>query len=190
MKKLIFLSAFLISLTSGFSQPLTLGEQAIGFGIGIPATTNQNYSSRSPAFTAIYEYGFTEKIGIGYIGGGALLSFSNSKYEEQNVNTTHENSYNYILMGPRAAYHFDMVELTNNRAWSNIDVYGGAFLGMKFQRHKYTDNTNNNKVKSNSSSLATDIFGGIRYGFNDKIGAFAELGFGVAYLNLGINIRL
>lgn len=177
-------------MMSGFSQPLTLGEQAIGLGIGIPAITNHDYSSRSPAFSAMYEYGFTEKIGIGYIGGGALLSFSGSKYEYQYLNTDQESTYNYVLIGPRAAYHFDMVDITHNKVWSNIDVYGGAFLGVKFQTHKYTNHVTDNRVKSNTSNLATDIFAGIRYGFNDKIGAFAELGIGVAYLNLGINVRL
>ncbi|TLX72265.1 hypothetical protein E9993_18295 [Labilibacter sediminis] len=185
MKNLIILLILLVTSLSINAQALTYGEHSLGIGIGVPAINN-THTSRSPAITATYEYGFSDKIGIGYIGGGALLSFSGAENEYTYINTKHTSNYSNVIMGPRAAYHFDMVELTGDNNWSNIDVYSGLFLGLNFQNHKYT----NTEIKQNNTKLITDIFAGIRYGFNDKLGAFAEVGFGVTYLNLGVNVRL
>jgi hypothetical protein len=185
----LILAMTMLWCTSIFAQPLTYAEQSFSIGLGVPAISNYDYSSRSPALTAIYEYGFSDKLGIGYVGGGALLSFAGSDYDYRYLDTPFTSEYNYVVIGPRAAYHFDMVEITGDSFWSNIDVYGGMFLGIRFQSYKYTNHSNGSEQEDNKSKLATDIFTGIRYSFHDQIGAFAELGYGVAYLNLGVNIR-
>ncbi len=185
----LFLAMAMLSSTAIFAQPLTYAEHSVSIGLGVPAISNYDYSSRTPALTAIYEYGFSDKLGIGYVGGGALMSFASADYNYRYLDIPFTNEYNYLVIGPRAAYHFDMVEITGDSFWSNIDVYGGMFLGIRFQSYKYTNHISETKEEDNKSKLATDIFTGIRYSLHDQIGAFAELGYGVAYLNLGVNIR-
>ncbi|WP_075590885.1 outer membrane protein [Labilibacter marinus] len=186
---LIIIGLLIMGLSQLVAQPLTFEQQSIGFAVGIPAINQNNVTSRNPSITAQYEYGISDKIGIGYIGVGGLLSFAGAEYNDQIMNTKYSNKYNYTLIGPRAAYHFDMVDLTGSTAWSNIDVYGGAFLGLKFESFKYDSPVTNKQEKENNTKLATDLFAGIRYGFNDNIGAFAEMGFGVSYFSVGVNWR-
>ena len=179
-----------VSLGNLFAQPLTFEQQNIGVAIGIPSMSDYNYTSRNPAISVHYEYGLSDKIGIGYIGVGGLLSIGGAEYNNKSQNTPYPVDYSQTLIGPRAAYHFDMVDLTGSNDWSNIDVYGGAFLGLKFESTKYTNPISNAKEKEKNTKLATDLFAGIRYGFNDNIGAFAELGFGVSYFSVGVSWRL
>ncbi len=190
LKVLTMLIVLFYTTIETLAQPLQFEQQSIGIGIGIPAINDYNYTSRNPSITAHYEYGISDKIGIGYISFGGLISFAGAEYKAniQSFSVTYD--YNHTLIGPRGVYHFDMVELTNNNNWSNIDVYGGAFLGLKFEKIKYENPINDRSEKNNNTELATDLFAGIRYGFTDNIGAFAELGFGVNYFNIGVSWRL
>ncbi|MGQ1785634.1 MULTISPECIES: outer membrane beta-barrel protein [unclassified Saccharicrinis] len=180
---------FLITISIN-AQPLTFEQQDIGIAVGVPSMNDNMYTSQSPAITIHYEYGLSDKIGMGYIGVGGLLSMAGGEYNNSILNTSFSVDYSQTLIGPRAVYHFDMVDLTGSQEWRNIDVYGGAFLGLKFERAKYTNPNTQNNVKDNDTTLATDLFAGIRYGFNKNIGAFAELGFGVSYFSVGVNWRL
>ncbi len=176
---LIILALFTLGLSKTFSQPLTFEQQNFGISIGTPAMNDYNYSSRNPSLSAHYEYGISDKIGIGYIGVGGLISIAGAEYNKVFQSASVSYDHSQTLIGPRAFYHFDMVDLTGSKDWSNIDVYGGAFLGLKFETAKYTEPITDTKHKEKNTKLATDLFAGIRYGFNDNIGTFAELGFGV-----------
>lgn len=183
------IALFLGVLSTTLSQPLTFEQQSIGISIGIPSMYDHAYTSQSPAVTARYEYGLSDKIGIGYIGVGGLLSIAGGKYNSPIMSETVSYEFSQTLIGPRAAYHFDMVDLTGNKDWNKLDLYGGAFLGLKFESAKYTDPITDKKFKDNNTKLATDIFAGIRYAFTPNIGAFGEIGFGVSYLSVGVSFR-
>ncbi len=187
MKQLSLTTALFLGLVGSiFAQPLTFEQQSIGISIGIPSMYDHAYTSQSPAVTARYEYGLSDKIGIGYIGLGGLLSIAGGEFNTVNIDNV---EFSQTLIGPRAAYHFDMVDLTGNKDWNKIDVYGGAFLGLKFERSKYTLLGSNERHKDSNTKLATDLFAGIRYAFTPNIGAFGEMGFGVSYLSIGVSFR-
>lgn len=189
MKQLsLTIALFLGVVSSILAQPLTFEQQSIGISIGIPSMYDYGYTTQSPAVMAHYEYGLSDKIGIGYIGFGGLLSIAGGKYDRQFLGEQLSNDFSQTIIGPRAAYHFDMVDLTGNKEWNKLDVYGGAFIGLKFERKKYTD-LDNKTFKDNSTKLATDLFAGIRYAFTPNIGAFSELGFGVSYVSIGVSFR-
>ncbi|GAF04353.1 outer membrane beta-barrel protein [Saccharicrinis fermentans] len=192
MKNIIIistLSLFLLTMAS-HAQPLTFEKQDIGIAVGVPSMNDNTYTSQSPAITLHYEYGLSDKIGVGYIGVGGLLSIAGGEYTNTFLNPNPSVDFSQTLIGPRAVYHFDMVELTNNDQWSNIDVYSGAFVGLKFESIKYTDPNTEKNIKDRKTKLANDLFAGIRYGFNQNIGAFAEIGFGVSYFSVGASWRL
>jgi len=191
MKNIIIItvSLFIVTIAS-HAQPLTFEKQDIGIGIGVPSMNDNSYTSQSPAITLRYEYGLSDKIGIGYIGVGGLLSIAGGEYTNTYFSSNPSVDFSQTLIGPRAAYHFDMVELTNNKEWSNIDVYSGAFVGLKFESAKYENPNTGKRIKDRKTKLATDIFAGIRYGFTQNIGVFAEIGFGVSYFSVGASWRL
>ena len=137
MKQLSLTIALFLGLVgSTFAQPLTFEQQSIGISIGIPSMYDHAYTSQSPAVTARYEYGLSDKIGIGYIGLGGLLSIAGGEFNSPILSQSVSYKFSQTLIGPRAAYHFDMVDLTGNKDWSKLDLYGGAFLGLKFESAK------------------------------------------------------
>jgi len=190
MKQLTLIIVFFSTvLTSALAQPLTYEKQSIGIGIGVPSMAQNTYTSQSPAITFHYAYGLSDKIGVGYISVGGLLSMTGGEYNNRSLDQKYSVDFSQTIIGPRATYHFDMVDLTGSKEWNKIDVYGGAFLGLKFESAKYTLPGTSSKEKNNKTSLTTDLFAGLRYGFTDNIGAFGEIGFGVSYFSVGVNWR-
>jgi len=45
-------------------------------------------------------------------------------------------------------------------------------------------------MSASNSSMAFAFYLGGRYYINDKFGVMAELGYGIAYLNIGVALRL
>ncbi len=188
-KTIVFIVFAIIIGIKGSAQPMKKGEQSLGLAVGIPAIIGYDYTSRGMAITAIYDYGYTNKLGVGYITAGGILSYAGSDYDYRYLNTPYSDDYHYVVLGPRVAYHFDMVELTESSEWNKVDLYAGMFVGARFQTLKFTNPLTGGKEKETKTKLATDIFAGIRYAINNRVGAFAELGFGVTYFNLGVNVR-
>ncbi len=189
IKRILIPAFFFIFLLKANAQPLTYGDQNIGIGIGIPAITYNDYSA-NPSFSAMYEYGFSDKIGIGYISGGALLSFSGSSDNYNYNGNKYSDKYNYFVIGPRAAYHFAMRDITGDNFWNKCDVYGGVFTGLCFQTYKYTSPVDNASYKDSETKLSSDIFAGIRYALTNNVGIYSEVGVGVNYFTFGVSWRL
>ena len=59
-----------------------------------------------------------------------------------------------------------------------------------------TTNPNNGVVQAyndnstSSSAVTFSLYGGARYMFNEHVGAFAELGYNIAYLSIGVSFKL
>lgn len=111
-------------------------------------------------FSAAFEYGVSDKIGV-QLGAG---------YTSVDIIGTNAK---YILVNLGANYHFYTAD--------KFDAYGGVFLGY-------------NKVDYSGIGAipSATYFGaklGGRYYFTDSVGAFAELGYGLANLNVGVAIK-
>ncbi len=185
MRKVLFLFSLLLAFgANGFSQTLHAGEQTIGLGLGIPSTSGKT-SSSTPSFSGFYEYGFTNKIGIGHIGGGAILSMAGADY---NYGYGVDGNYRQFLVGPRASYHFDMTDITGDKAWDVVDVYAGVMAGLRFEHYSWEIPYDDKYTKDETTPI-TDVFVGIRYAFADHVGVYAEAGYGISYLTVGISFR-
>ena len=109
-----------------------------------------------------YETGISDKIGIGGFVGYSSKSFIGVKVTN-------------ILLAAKGNYHFYQTD--------KLDTYAGAMIGYAIAN------------VSGGGTFADDgvNFGGqigARYYFTDSIGAFAELGYGIANLNVGIAFKL
>lgn len=90
--------------------------------------------------------------------------------------------YSYTIIGVRGDYHFYTTD--------KLDTYGGLMLGYDIvsdKRHGEGDGADSN---ASGSDASFSIYVGGRYFFNPHIGAFAELGYGIAWLNLGMTFNL
>lgn len=153
-----------LSISTSFAQTYSKGDNLLNLGIGLGGGfgTPIGFS---------YEHGFSDKI-----SGGVYASYSS---EEMPVWTS-TLKWTYILAAARASYHFDF-------GVENLDPYVGVILGYNAASSKWT-----------GSSFPTAKAGGVIYGghagaryfFSEKIGVFAEAGYGVGTLNVGLAFKL
>lgn len=99
-------------------------------------------------------------------------------------------SYNFIDFGARGAYHFSKHLNLNT---DKLDLYGGVFLGYVASSFTYRDN-NGNKVNGGNdlygSGVRGGLFGGARWYFSNRFGAYGELGYGLAPLSIGLTFKI
>jgi len=190
MKKIIISLTLALIFWSGFSQSFEKGTNVISAGVGIGGHYGASgfYSSQSPAIGINYEKGLLEDVGPGIISGGFYIGYKSLTYHYDYgySNYYYDWKWSYTIIGLRAAYH---MPLDNDK----LDVYGGIMIG--FNNLKFTEKTNDPNYydyhysNSYNSYLNTTLFAGGRYYFTEKLGGFAEVGYGIAYLTIGINYK-
>ena len=166
MKKVIIAVAFMLGVSTVNAQTFEKGTSVVQAGIGLG-------SSFGTPIGLGYEYGMSEKIGLGAYVGYASQSYSVPFFGDYKVTN--------ILVGVKGNYHFFQSD--------KIDAYGGLLLGYDVASSKWTT--------ANTIAIPTTyggiVFGGsvgARYYFTDNIAAFAELGYGLGYLNAGLAYKL
>lgn len=151
------------------------GTNVAGIGIGLGSSiAGYSYGSQTPAISLQYERGVADA-GPGVIGIGGYVGFKSYKYS----NADYSEKWRYTILGVRGLYH-----LTNLHV-DNLDLYGGLMLSYNIL-HYSADGISSG---SNGSAAGFSIFAGGRYYFSKSIAASAELGYGVAYINLGVALR-
>ena len=187
MKKHFFLIAVIASLftlTTTNAQISILennpnfskGQIDVNAGIGLLRTFYSGHSTLVPPVSVSVEYGITDKISV-----GGFIGYTSTK-DRIWYDANDYARYSFTIIGVRGSYHLNL--------WDKMDTYGGVMLGYNIASAKYDSNyawLDNYAVAS--SSLALSAYVGGRYMFTDSIGAFAELGYGISVLNLGVNMR-
>jgi hypothetical protein len=125
--------------------------------------------------------------GPGVISLGGFIGIKSYKYSYNYIGYDISQKWSYTVIGVRSAYHYNGIKS------SDFDVYGGAMLSYDIVSYSYDSNVPNsynyNVDGSYGSAIGISLFVGGRYYFNDQFAAFAELGYGVAYLNLGVSYK-
>jgi hypothetical protein len=121
-------------------------------------------------FGVSFEHGFTDQISAGVFANYSSYNYSGFDYK-----------LSIIYFGVRGSYHFaELFNVTNPR----FDPYGGVSLGY------YNVSFNGNEFGSPySSSVLFGVHAGVRYMFSDKVGGFAEAGYGVSALQIGASFK-
>ncbi|WP_107038055.1 hypothetical protein [Brumimicrobium mesophilum] len=177
---------FILSIVIAFglgsvasAQTYNEGDNILNIGIGIGSAFRTG-TSTLPPISASFEHGFTDKI-----SAGGILAYMGSKEESQFGSTKYIYKYSYIILGLRGSYHFYNTD--------KIDAYGGATLGYVIGNSRVEIEGPNSFFTPQPTSVSGVAYGihvGGKYYFNEKVGAFAELGYGMAILNLGITVKL
>ncbi len=142
------------------------GAIDINAGIGLGTTL----SGTGIPISASVMYGMNENISVGGYFGFASTS------EDFGMGTW---TYTNIIIGGRGAYHYPLVD--------DIDTYGGAMLGYNVASASWDGPGNPN---ASAGGITYSAFVGGRYHFTDKLGAFAEIGYGIAYLQFGVTVKI
>lgn len=192
MKKIfLFISAVAICFSANAQTPTFSKSDLVfnlGIGLGTSLYSGAYYKSTLPPLSLSVEYGaiedfLTEDLTLGL---GGYVGIAGSKYEA-NLGYgagTYGWKYSYTVIGARGALHYPLVE--------KLDTYAGMMLGYNIVSFKEigTYKPGFGIENSASSHVAFSIYIGGRYYFSDNFAAMAELGYGIAYLNLGIALKI
>ncbi len=186
MKKTIILSviAVLFALSTN-AQIFEVGDKVItpGFGLGSTLYTGVGYKTSIPPISVAFEKGFKEGYGPGIISIGGYLGITGSKWETTFLNTTYGYNYTSIILGARAYYHMEFIDI--------IDTYGGIMFGYNTVLAKSTGIWPAGiSSTATASGLNYSLFVGGRYYFSDNLGVMAEIGYGISYITIGIAYKL
>ncbi|MDB5261046.1 MAG: hypothetical protein JWQ14_327 [Adhaeribacter sp.] len=96
--------------------------------------------------------------------------------------------YNFLYFGGRASYHLGDLFAALGMANEKLDPYAGLSLGLRTVSYKENDNYQN-YVSPYKTHVFVGGHLGARYFFTHNIGGFAEVGYGVSALRLGLAVK-
>ena len=173
MKKILLLAAVAcISAVSINAQSFGKGDNVAGLNVGFGG-------SYGVPVSLTYERGIHKinnkmSIGVGAIAGygGSSESMIWGKWK-----------YSNILLGARGAWHYTAIK--------KLDLYAGLTLGYDVASAKFTwndpkDEQTIGKLSASAGGFLWGAYAGARYYFNKSFGVNAEVGYGLAYLNIGV----
>ncbi len=164
------------------------GDKVINLGVGLGSTlyTGSGYSGLVPPLSISFEKGIKDNIlEKGVLGVGGYVGYASAKWDYSDTFGSYSWSYSNIIIGARGSFHYPLVD--------KLDTYAGLMIGYNIVSTKYsaTGYYSDYPASTNSSGgLAWSMYLGGRYWFNPKIAGMVELGYGIAYLNLGVALKL
>ena len=154
----------MISVSVNAQDVFVKGDKVVNLGIGVGSTYSTYGGSAIPIAASfemcIKDNLFDEKSSLGV---GAYFGFAS------------KNSWTFLYPGVRGALHYQFVD--------KLDTYAGLMIGI---RHL---SWGGGGYSASYTDLIVPFYIGGRYYFTDNVGAFAELGYGIAYLQLGISFK-
>lgn len=180
---ILFIYGALISLQA--QNIFSKGDKAINVGIGLGSYYGgTGYTSNIPPISASFEQGVVDGLldGKASIGVGGYLAYTSNKWETVMANNTYGYKYTYFILGARGAFHYQFIE--------KLDTYTGLMLGYNVVGSKTIGDSYAGLDSPTSSGFGYSAFIGGRYHFSEKFTAFAELGYGISALEIGISFRL
>lgn len=177
----VLIFAFAASITS--AQIVTKGEKIVNFGLGLGSTlySGSYYKGQVPPISVSAEYILKDDLleNKAAIGLGGYLGYSSYKWEYSGYGWKYSN----IIIGPRGYFHYNFLD--------KLDTYTGLLVGFNISSSKEFGNYISGwDDHSSNGGLVWSWFIGGRYYFSDNLAAMAEIGYGIAYLNIGIAIKL
>lgn len=150
------------------------GDNVIGVGVGVGGVYGFNsYSSQTPVFGLQYDRGIIPLKFGAVIGVGGFLGYKGYVYKDGQ----YKDKWNIVIIGARGTFHYDLFGV------ENLDTYGGMMLAYHALSH--SDNYPAYYSRNKSGAAYASIFAGAKYYFSPGFGAFAEVGYGVAWLTVG-----
>lgn len=175
------------------AQAFGEGTNHLSIGIGLGSgyygyayVAGSEYSS-IPTIFASFDHGTAIELGPGLIGIGGFAGFSSASANYAYVGYEYNYKWTNIVFGARGTYHY---YIDND----NLDLYAGLSLGLWMQSYEYTNTDpfwgGTLDVKDSYSNLYYAGCIGARYMFTESLGAFAEVGWDVALLKLGVTLGI
>ncbi|MBS1645596.1 MAG: outer membrane beta-barrel protein [Bacteroidetes bacterium] len=172
------------SAKGGNAPAFDKGDRTIGVFLGAGLDYDYAYGhfedadrTFMPTIGVYYDQGIFSNVGPGTIGIGGLIAYK-ADHRKYAGNTY---DYNTLLVAARATYHLALLKDKNNK----FDPYGGVTVGIRSSHFKdsYDSHTHS------SVDPIAGLFVGAKYNFQPGFGAFAEVGYDISLVRLGLNIN-
>lgn len=172
MKKLLILGFLLASVICVNAQEVfKKGDNIVNAGIGVGSGIPIEVSFEHAIIDGLIK-GENGSIGIGAYG-----SWYSDKDKISGYGTW---KYNHIVLGARGAFHYQFVD--------KLDTYAGVMLGYNIASSKW-DGAGESSISASGSEFDFSVFVGARYFFTPGIGVYAEAGYGVANISVGVAFK-
>lgn len=177
-KKALLFILIVLSVSAINAQAFQHGDNVVSAGIGLGSSIlNYSGSTQSPAISLQYENGTFPIKDVGIISLGGYVGFKTYSYD---YGAGAKAKWTYTIIGARGAFHVSAIKV------KNLDVYGGVMLSYNYLKYK---DAAGYSTGAYGSAAGFTAYAGSRYYFSKNIGAFAELGYGVSYLTLGVALK-
>lgn len=182
---IICLTIFSLPILKAQESMFNLGDQVVNVGIGLGSVygIGTYYKTTVPPISISYEKAIVDEIlEKGVIGVGAYAGYTSYKWHY--VYSTYDYGWRYtnIILGARGNFHYPLLD--------KLDTYAGVLLGYNIVISSSFGTTGTYDYSPDSGRIAFAGYLGGRYYFSDKFSGFAELGYGIAYLTVGLGIKL
>lgn len=172
----VFLALFL-TLSLNAQNTFNKGDNVLNLGLGLGSTlyTGAYYSSSIPPISASYEVGIKDELfdENSSLGVGGYLGYSSSNYRFSG----NSSGFSNFILGARGSVHYQFID--------QLDTYAGLMLGYRIVSWQ-----NDGFGSAASSGFASAFYLGGRYYFSETFAGMLELGYGIAYLNIGVALKL
>ena len=184
-------SAFTIAILFSFSflqaqeSEFNLGDKVLSLGIGIGNSlyTGSYYSMGVPPLSFSYEQAIKDDVlENGVIGIIGSIGYTSYKYRYTFSTFDYGWNYSNLYFGVGGSFHYPLLD--------KLDTYAALMLGYNIATAKEYGNIPGDDFSSSAGGFRFAGFVGARYYFNDTFAAFAQVGYGIAYLTFGVSMRL
>ena len=178
IKKVLFAALALagsVSLANA-QEIFQAGTKAVNVGVGLGSVLP---NTTIPPLSVSFDYGVKDNLingENGSISAGGYVGYTASSIDfgVSKLRTS------YAILGARGAFHYQFMP--------KLDTYAGIMLGYRVASSSWSGSEVAGTAQS-ASQFDYSTYAGARYFFTENIGAFAEAGYGVAYLNLGVTCK-
>lgn len=181
MKKILITFIAIISFASiSKSQTVSVGDTYVNAGIGLGYSYGLFAGvNATPLIWLSGEKGVYHLEGVGAISAGGIVSFKHIGYKSGPYNW----SWNDFNVGARGLIHFNEILEVDK-----VDFFGGISVGLRI--YSYPTYSGQTLLDENFVRLFSGGFFGARYELTEKLLGYAELGYDISYLKVGLSLKL
>ena len=185
---LLLIGILSLVIPSARGQLFEVGDKDLNFtiGYGTPWVIRHDYRTMLPPITVSFDLGFRDDLGPGILSIGGLVGATTYRniIVDPDWNPEYGKKSTTLIGAIRSTYHYQFLD--------KLDTYGGVHLGLRYESWREYGSTPADYVMDIDITIRPifNLFVGAKYYFSDNIFALGEIGYSIAFINIGVGIRL